>query len=186
MSKYYIPSVSADGILTWTPSEAGMPAIEAVNIIGPEGKIGIRGPQGPAGIPGADGTVEFNQLTELQLQMITGPEGDCGVYVGAAAPVDEDKLIWVDTLTDFTDELATKNYVDEAVVKNLSGGEVTLESYASKDYVASYVSSVLVDYYTKGRLDETFAQYYTKAQIDGMFTKLAANQGIASSEGVIY
>ena len=39
---YYTPSVDTVGNLTWTPSKAGMPAVEEAN---------IRGPQGPASDP---------------------------------------------------------------------------------------------------------------------------------------
>ena len=34
---YYVPAVSADGTLTWTPSKAGMPIPAAANIAGPAG-----------------------------------------------------------------------------------------------------------------------------------------------------
>ena len=35
---YYIPSVDEQGNLQWTPSEAGLPAVDGANIVGPQGK----------------------------------------------------------------------------------------------------------------------------------------------------
>ncbi len=37
---YYTPSVTDDGLLSWTPSKANMPEVEAVNIKGPKGDPG--------------------------------------------------------------------------------------------------------------------------------------------------
>ena len=38
---YYIPSIDAEGNLTWTASEADMPEIVGANILGPEGESGV-------------------------------------------------------------------------------------------------------------------------------------------------
>lgn len=43
---YYVPRVDDDGLLTWEPTDASMPAVASVN---------IRGPQGNAGADGSDG-----------------------------------------------------------------------------------------------------------------------------------
>ena len=56
---YYQPSVSANGVLTWAASQAGMPAVGSVNIAGPRGGTG---PQGPAG---QAATVEVGTVTTL-------------------------------------------------------------------------------------------------------------------------
>lgn len=186
LDKYYIPSVSSDGVLSWTPTDPSMPAVDAANITGPEGKTGIRGPQGIPGIAGADGSVSFESLTEAQIQMLMGPEGDCGVYVGESAPADEDKLIWIDTDDEASDEIATKQYVDEAIVKNNSGGEVSLETYATKDYVEDYSYEMLSNYYNKQTVATMFKEYYTKAQVDKILSDWAAAQGVPSSEEVNY
>lgn len=37
---YYVPSVSADGVLSWTSSIEGMPVIDPIVIRGPEGNVG--------------------------------------------------------------------------------------------------------------------------------------------------
>lgn len=53
---YYTPSVSADGILSWSASTADMPAVPSADIKGPAGKDGSDGKDGSNGAPGADGT----------------------------------------------------------------------------------------------------------------------------------
>lgn len=182
LSKYYIPSVSPDGILSWTPSDPSMPAVPAAKVTGPEGKVGIRGPQGIPGIAGVDGTVAFDSLTASQLQMITGPKGECGVHVGENAPSSGDRYIWIDTDDEIDGELATKEYVDNAIVKQLSSGEVELDTYATK----VWVNDRLVSFVTKSMMSNTMAEYYTKAQIDGILSDWAAAQGVPSSEEVNY
>lgn len=73
---YYKPSVSSSGDLSWTPSKAGMPSVNTVNIKGPQGATGPKGsdgapgatgPVGPAGPAGADGK-----------DGETGPQGPAG------------------------------------------------------------------------------------------------------------
>ena len=135
MSKYYIPSVSPDGILTWTPSEPGMPAVEAALIIGPIGKTGIRGPQGIAGLPGVDGTVEFDKLSDKQLAMLQGPPGSSGVYVGTSAPTQTDVQIWVDSDDFLSSTLATIDYV-QAQIRNMA-----LNNYYTKSEIDSFFAS---------------------------------------------
>ena len=48
-------------------------------------------------------------------------DGDSGVYVGTEEPTDPDVNIWINPNGEGTDEIATKEYVDEAI-KNISGG----------------------------------------------------------------
>lgn len=74
MAGYYIPSIK-DGVLSFTPTEEGMPPVAPVNI---KGDMGIRGPQGIAGVKGADGTVVFDELTEEQIAILKGDKGDKG------------------------------------------------------------------------------------------------------------
>ena len=40
---YYIPSVSAQGVLSWNGSQADMPTVESANIRGPKGDAPVRG-----------------------------------------------------------------------------------------------------------------------------------------------
>lgn len=70
---------------------------------GPEGKQGI---QGPAGIDGKD-----------------GEKGESGVYVGTEEPTDPEMLIWINPEGGENTELATKEYVDEAIAAALEGIE---------------------------------------------------------------
>lgn len=53
---YYTPSVSVEGVLSWTPSKSGMPSVADANVKGPQGATGATGPQGPQGEPGVNGT----------------------------------------------------------------------------------------------------------------------------------
>jgi hypothetical protein len=48
-------------------------------------------------------------------------DGDSGVYVGTEEPTDPDVNVWINPDGEGTDEIATKEYVDEAI-KNISGG----------------------------------------------------------------
>lgn len=43
---YYVPLVSDEGYLSWTPTQPDMPAVEMVNIIGPQGDRGADGESG--------------------------------------------------------------------------------------------------------------------------------------------
>ena len=47
---YYVPKVSGDGYLSWTPTKADMPNIATVNITGPAGKDGATGSTGKDGV----------------------------------------------------------------------------------------------------------------------------------------
>lgn len=57
---YYTPTVSADGVLSWTASKEGMPAVTSVNIKGADGAPGA---DGQDGAPGADGAAGENGVT---------------------------------------------------------------------------------------------------------------------------
>lgn len=52
---YYKPTVSDDGVLSWTPSEVGMPPIESANIRGVKGDTGDKGDKGDKGDTGSTG-----------------------------------------------------------------------------------------------------------------------------------
>lgn len=57
---YYTPAVSAEGVLSWTASKEGMPAVTSVNIKGADGAPGAAGQDGA---PGADGAAGANGVT---------------------------------------------------------------------------------------------------------------------------
>ena len=86
----YTPSVSSDGVLSWT-NNGGLPNPSPVNIKGPQGKIGDTGAQGPAGPKGEQGVqgpkgdkgekgdaFTYTDFTAEQLAALKGPKGDKG------------------------------------------------------------------------------------------------------------
>ena len=52
---YYKPTVSADGDLSWTPSDSTMPPVETTN---------IKGPPGNPGVPGSDASVTAENVSK--------------------------------------------------------------------------------------------------------------------------
>jgi hypothetical protein len=61
-----------------------------------------------------------------------GEKGEPGVYVGSEEPA-EDVLIWLDPQGEASDNLATKEYVDEAIANiDIPEPEVDLSNYALK------------------------------------------------------
>lgn len=91
---YYTPEVDELGNLSWTASEAEMPAVEGANIQGPQGLQGepfeyedftaeqleaLRGPQGLTGPQGEKGEpFKYSDFTNEQLEALRGPEGKQG------------------------------------------------------------------------------------------------------------
>lgn len=64
---YYSPSVSADGVLSWTNTGnlANPDPISLKGPQGPQGPQGLQGPQGEQGPQGAPGTTTFGGLTDV-------------------------------------------------------------------------------------------------------------------------
>lgn len=94
---FYMPSVSEEGILTWTPSEAEMPEAPSASIKGPKGDKGeqgdaftydmfspeqleaLRGPIGETGPQGEKGNAfTYADFTPEQLAALQGPKGETG------------------------------------------------------------------------------------------------------------
>lgn len=79
---YYTPSVTDDGILSWAPSKADMPAVEDVNIKGPKGDTGATGATGPTGPQGEKGdkgdTGPQGEKGDIGPQGEKGDKGDTG------------------------------------------------------------------------------------------------------------
>ena len=79
---YYTPSISAEGELSWTPSNGSLAPIPSVSIAGPEGKPGKDGEQGPEGPRGPKGDKGdpflYSDFTAEQLAALTGPQGPAG------------------------------------------------------------------------------------------------------------
>lgn len=69
-----------------------------------------------------------------------GPQGETGIHVGPDEPVDKDVVVWIDTDAATADELATKEYVDQAVA-NVKP-EVDLSNYYTKTQVDGIVDTI--------------------------------------------
>lgn len=69
-----------------------------------------------------------------------GPQGETGIHVGPDEPVDKDVVVWIDTDAISADELATKEYVDQAVA-NVKP-EVDLSNYYTKTQVDGIVETI--------------------------------------------
>lgn len=69
-----------------------------------------------------------------------GPQGETGIHVGPDEPVDKDVVVWIDTDAETADELATKEYVDQAVA-NVKP-EVDLSNYYTKTQVDGIVETI--------------------------------------------
>ena len=69
-----------------------------------------------------------------------GPQGETGIHVGPDEPVDKDVVVWIDTDAETADELATKQYVDQAVA-NVKP-EVDLSNYYTKTQVDGIVDTI--------------------------------------------
>ena len=77
---YFLPSVSAEGVLSWT-NNGGLENPEPASIRGPQGEQGAtgeQGPQGPAGPQGATGPQ--GEKGDTGATGPQGPKGDTGPY----------------------------------------------------------------------------------------------------------
>ena len=90
---YYTPTVSEDGMLSWTPSDEAMESVEAVSIKGPQGEPGATGADGAPGADGEDGgyyvpavdesgnlswTASDETMEAVESVNIRGPQGEKG------------------------------------------------------------------------------------------------------------
>ena len=64
---YYTPKVTTAGVLSWTASKSGMPAVNSANIKGPQGDTGPTGPEGPQGPKPVKGTDYFTAADKAQI-----------------------------------------------------------------------------------------------------------------------
>ena len=67
---YYIPSIDAEGNITWTPTDVDMEPAESANILGPAG---------PAGSPGV--YVGSEEPTDPNILIWICPSGEVSDYV---------------------------------------------------------------------------------------------------------
>lgn len=101
---YYIPSVSNDGIISWT-NTGGLSNPSSISIKGPKGDTGIQGPKGPIGPQGPQGNngatgpkgdpFTYEDFTVEQLEGLRGPQGESGPQgpIGNTGPQGESVTI---------------------------------------------------------------------------------------------
>lgn len=155
---YYIPTVDAEGNLTWYATQSDMEPVAASNIKGPEGKQGIpgkdgidgkqgpQGIQGIQGIPGKDGAQGPEGKQGKQgipgADGKDGEKGESGVYVGTTEPTDDEMLIWINPEGGASEALVTKEYVDEAIA-NIEVPGADLTGYATEQFVNEAIAAAL-------------------------------------------
>ena len=77
---YYVPSIDEDGVLSWTPTEEDMEAVEAMLIKGPTGEKGDKGEPGKDAVwlgeeePGDDYTIWIAPAGEESQAVVTYEE----------------------------------------------------------------------------------------------------------------
>jgi hypothetical protein len=139
----YTPMVASDGTLSWT-NDGGLPNPPTVNIMGP---------QGPEGKKGVDGTVEFNELTAEQLEMIRGPQGIQGPVgpEGPVGPKGQDGTVAFDDLTDAQREMIRGPQGIQGIQ-----GETYVLTNADKEEIVTMTKQAVFSYDSStGRLDIT-------------------------------
>ena len=164
---YYTPAVSAEGVLSWTASKEGMPAVTSVNIKGADGAPGAAG---VAGADGQDGTTvvvgtvttgeagtsaavqgvlneETNTLT-LNFTIPRGAQGEQGEQgdAGDAATVDAYTKSEVDTmLNGKADSTHSHDYAPSThdhTMSDITGLTATLNGKADSTHThTGYASS---------------------------------------------
>lgn len=106
--------------------------------IGPQGEQGIQGIQG---IPGEKG--EKGDKGDTGEQGIQGPQGEPGkdgsngIYVGTEEPIDSEALVWINPDGESSAEIATIEYVNNAVAA------IDLTGYATEQFVAEAIAAAL-------------------------------------------
>lgn len=106
--------------------------------IGPQGEQGIQGIQG---IPGEKG--EKGDKGDTGEQGIQGPQGEPGkdgsngIYVGTEEPVDSEALVWINPDGESSAEIATVEYVNNAVAA------IDLTGYATEQFVTEAIAAAL-------------------------------------------
>lgn len=179
---YYIPDVDTEGNLSWTPTKEEMEAVDTVNI------KGIPGEPGKDGAPGEKGE-----------QGEPGAKGEPGVYIGDAPGADDTVWIYPDGSVD---DLATKEYVDEAIKaidipeapdmsKYALKSEIpSLDGYALKSDIPDTSGFALksdipsLDGYAKTTDIPDVSKYQTEEQVEALIN--AAMATLVDAEEVEY
>ena len=104
-------------------------------LVGPQGIQGEPGPQGPKGEDGQPG-VQGEQGPQ-GIQGEPGKDGANGVYVGTEEPVDSEALVWINPDGESSAEIATVEYVNNAVAA------IDLTGYATEQFVTEAIAAAL-------------------------------------------
>ncbi len=97
-----------------------------------------------------------------------GEKGECGVYVGATEPTEEDVLVWINTEGETSEGLATIEYVDNAIA-SVPGTDLT--GYATEDYVDEQIGKIPTTEVPENVSSFTNdAGYQTEAQVSAAIT----------------
>lgn len=89
-----------------------------------------------------------------------GDKGDIGIYIGETEPTDNSVLVWLNTDEEVSADLATKEYVDNAVA-NIDIPEVDLSEYYTRTETDQYFATI-------GYVDDALEGFYTKEEINAM------------------
>lgn len=141
---YYTPDVSAEGVLSWTASKEGMPAVASVNIKGADGQDGIDGAKGMQGDRGVTftpvmvgTTLSWTNDGGMQNPPSVDLKGDKG-DAGDAATIDAYTKTEVDTKlsgkadTDHTHDYAPSTHTHST--GDISGLTSLLAGKANSDH----------------------------------------------------
>ena len=72
-----------------------------------------------------------------------GDKGDIGVYIGEAEPSDNSVLVWLNTDAEISEDLATREYVDNAVANiDIPEAEVDLSEYYTRTETDEYFATI--------------------------------------------
>ena len=72
-----------------------------------------------------------------------GDKGDIGVYIGETEPTDNSILVWLNTDAEISEDLATKEYVDDAIANlDIPEAEVDLSEYYTRTETDRYFATI--------------------------------------------
>lgn len=164
---YYIPTVDANGRLSWAPTREDMEIPEEVVIKGEKGDKGDKGDTGAQGIQGlrgekgdkgdkgdkgekgdkgADGTMTFEELTPAQRESLKGDKGDKG------EPGD-DYILTDDDKEEIAGMIEVPEGAEEVHVGTSAPTQAGIKLWVDTDAEPSGKDVDLSDYYTKDEVD---------------------------------
>lgn len=121
-----------------------------------------------------------------------GDKGDIGIYIGETEPTDDAIMIWLNTDAEVAEDLATKEYVQDAVA-SIEIPEPDLSAYALKTEIPTVPTNVsafnndagyltehqdLSSYALKTEIPDVSA-YQTAAQVQTLIDNSLSSIGVA-------